>query len=100
METAVKTNKQSHTKDTWLARKGDTLNPKRTWGVVRVLSPEEHGCDPEEGERTEVIAEVYDTATDAGESDAKRIAAAVNACRVCRGSTLRARSPASRRITS
>ncbi len=80
METAVKTNKQSHTKDTWLARKGDTLNPKRTWGVVRVLSPEEHGCDPEEGERTEVIAEVYDTATDAGESDAKRIAAAVNAC--------------------
>jgi hypothetical protein len=70
----------NYTKGPWLARKGDTFNPRRTWGVVRILSPEEHGCDPEEGERTEVIAEICDTETDTGEADAKRIAAAVNAC--------------------
>jgi len=82
VETAVRTLKTQapHTKAPWLARKGDTMNPARTWGIVRILSPEEHGCDPADGERTEVIAEVFDTATDGGEADAKRIAAAVNAC--------------------
>lgn len=82
METAIRTTKSHapHTKTPWLAREGDTMNPARTWGIVRILSPEEHGCDPADGERTEVIAEVFDTATDGGEADAKRIAAAVNAC--------------------
>lgn len=82
MKTAIRTTnvQPPHTRTPWLARKGDTFNRARTWGIVRLLSPEEHGCDPAEGERTEVIAEVYDTATDGGEADARRIAAAVNAC--------------------
>lgn len=68
----------SHTKLPWLARKGDTLNPERTWGIVRVLSPDEHGCDPADGERTEVIAEVYDTPGDDGQADAEFVVRACN----------------------
>lgn len=63
----------------WFARKGDTFNPARTYGIVRVLSPDEHGCDPEDRERTEVIAEVFDTAHDEGRADAHFIALMKNA---------------------
>ena len=62
----------------WLSREGDTLNPERIYGVVKVLSPDQHGCDPSDGERTEVIVEVYPTAHDEGKVDAEFIALAHN----------------------
>ena len=62
----------------WLSREGDTLNPERIYGVVKVLSPDQHGCDPSDGERTEVIVEVYPTAHDEGKADAEFIALAHN----------------------
>lgn len=50
------------TKGKWTARKGDTLNPDRPWGIVRVFTLEEcqeiDGDDAVEGERSEVILEV------------------------------------------
>jgi len=55
-----------HTTGPWEARKGDVLNPDRTWGVVRLLSRE--ACI------TEVIAEVTCGPTD--ECDARLMAAA------------------------
>ena len=75
------TNQATYTAGLMLAIRGDTMNPARTFGLCVELTPEQHGCDPAEGMRTSVVAEVYDTATDEGEADARRFAAAWNACR-------------------
>ena len=67
-----------HTPGPWDFRKGDTLNPDRTFGIVRLLSRDEclqiDGDDSGFGGRTEVIAEVTDGTT--AEADARLIAAA------------------------
>ena len=70
--------KIEHTPGPWDFRKGDTLNPDRTFGIVRLLSRDEclqiDGDDSGFGGRSEVIAEVTDGT--AAEADARLIAAA------------------------
>ena len=67
-----------HTPGPWDFRKGDTLNPDRPFGIVRLLSRDEclqiDGDDSGFGDRSEVIAEVTD-GTEAV-ADARLIAAA------------------------
>ena len=73
-----------HTPGPWFARKGDTFNPDRTWGVVVPLDRETcaavdgdlTGFDANANGRTVVLAEVFDTESDQGEADARLIAAA------------------------
>jgi len=73
-----------HTPGPWFARKGDTFNPERTWGVVVPLDREAcaavdgdlTGFDANANGRTVVLAEVFDAEADQGEADARLIAAA------------------------
>lgn len=72
--------KATHTPGPWHARKGDVLNPARSWGVVRLLSKDE--CEAVDGDlscfgdRSEVIAEVYATHDSQDAADARLLAAA------------------------
>jgi hypothetical protein len=73
-----------HTPGPWFARKGDTFNPERTWGVVVPLDRDTcaavdgdlTGFDAGANGRTVVLAEVFDAEADQGEADARLIAAA------------------------
>lgn len=64
------------------ARKGDVLNPDRTWGIVELLSREAcieiDGDDSEYGNRTTVVAEVCAADNSTDERDARLLAAAWN----------------------
>lgn len=80
----VATKETTHTPGPWFAKKGDTLNPDRTWGVVVPLTREEceeidgdaQGFDANGDGRTVVVAEVCDTSHDDGEADARLLAQA------------------------
>lgn len=76
----MNTTRPTYTPGLMLAREGDTMNTARTWGLCVELSAEEHGCDPADGMRTSVVAEVFDRPDDKGEADARRFAAVWNAC--------------------
>jgi len=70
----------AHTPGPLEARKGDVLNPYRTWGVVRVLSLQEcqevDGDEAVAGSRTEIVAEVCAADNGTDEADARLFAAA------------------------
>jgi len=72
-----------HTKGRLEARKGDTFNPERPWGVVVPLSREAcieiDGDDTGYGSRTEVVAEVCGGLPGLAEADANRLVDCWNA---------------------
>lgn len=76
-----------HTPGPLEARKGDVLNPDRTYGVVKLLSRETcrmiDGDESAYGQRTEIVAEVCAADNGTDKADAILFAAAPDLLEAC-----------------